>query len=1203
MRYCGGGKSEFRCYIRRPLRAQKLLVFIERSSKIVIMELVKLEERDIAFRNRLQTFSIVNNGHIDVKPFLEDAYVLFEQRIGKLVEEHYIVKVCCCFTAIFEKEVMTSDGAKVITQQFYLHTRTEMIDFETSLSPFYTEYVSDVVQQKIDDIELRGSGFKLAEIKELNVQVSRYDPFAGSSYIVLPKELKNKNAIINVNNKDDQCFKYAILSALFPDMPNPHRASIYKQHEHVLNFFDIKFPVQLKDISKFELYNSSISVNVYMYDKKALVVRPLRLSKSVKSNHIHLLLLTDACADDKGEEDNIAYHIDGAGRKMHYCWIKNLSALVGRQISKNCAQKLFCDRCLNHFTSPERLITHRVYCIEQNEYQIEVPEMNELKFTHYNNKMKVPFVIYADLESLLKAPEVEFCRTETTKAYQQHETYAIGYYFKCNYDDSKSFYRSHRGPNCIDSFIQDLQDIASDVEQILNDKIPLNMTLEDEAYFILSDECHICEEPYSPGDLRVRDHCHLTGKYRGSAHSRCNLGFKVPRYIPVIFHNLAHYDAHFIVSAIATKIPGHISIIPRNEQNYISFTKSIPSAISKDYKEFIKFRFIDSFQFMAKSLDYLSSTLPFEKKTNLQSQFNNLDEEQMKLLQRKGVFCYDYVDEWQKLEETALPPKDMFYSKLTESEISDDDYAFACKIWCEFKLKTLGEYSDLYMKTDIMLLADIFENFRMTCYENFSLDPAHYYTAPGLTFDAMLKYTKVEIELMTDIDMLLFIERGIRGGISQCSKRHAKANNKYMEEYDSNSKSKYIVYLDANNLYGHAMMQSLPINSFAWCQKSFTVDDILSIPDDSDIGYIFEVDLDYPQHLHDSHQYYPFCAENRSAPNAKKTDKKLMLTLFDKRNYVIHYMMLKSAIKQGLVLKKIHRVIEFKQSKWLLPYIELNTTLRTKATNDFEKDFYKLMINAIYGKTMENVRNRSDISLRTEWSGRYGARKLISMPNFKKYTIFNEDLVAIHMDKTNVILDKPIAIGMSILEISKVWMYDFYYNHLRAQYGDNIKMLYTDTDSFVLEVDTDDFYADVIHNLNMYDTSDFPEDNAYNIPRVNKKVPGLFKDELNGEIATEFAGLRSKLYGLMTRGVEKMKKAKGVKKYVLKKSIKFQDYIDCINDKSKTILREQNTFRSSKHTVFSVRQKKVALSGADKKRYILEDNVQTLPWGHYQIPM
>ncbi|XP_031639677.1 uncharacterized protein LOC116351684 [Contarinia nasturtii] len=270
--------------------------------------------------------------------------------------------------------------------------------------------------------------------------------------------------------------------------------------------------------------------------------------------------------------------------------------------------------------------------------------------------------------------------------------------------------------------------------------------------------------------------------------------------------------------------------------------------------------------------------------------------------------------------------------------------------------------------------------------------------------------------------------------------------------------------------------------------------------------------------------------------------------------------------------------------------------------NEFEKNFYKLLINAIYGKTMENVRARSDIRLKTKWNGRYGARKLVALPNFKKYSIFSDDLVAIHMNRTTVVMDKPIAIGMSILEISKVLMYDFFYNHLRKQYGENVELMYTDTDSFIIDVNTDDYYADMKKNLKNYDTSDFPENNQFNIPRANKKIPGLFKDELNGEIITEFVGLRSKMYCVRSNGIEKMKKAKGVKKYVLNKKITFKDYVNCIT-KNCSVVRKQNMFRTKKHVVFSVTQSKVVLSPMDNKRYILENNVNTLPWGHYNIPM
>lgn len=172
---------------------------------------------------------------------------------------------------------------------------------------------------------------------------------------------------------------------------------------------------------------------------------------------------------------------------------------------------------------------------------------------------------------------------------------------------------------------------------------------------------------------------------------------------------------------------------------------------------------------MGSSLDQLAKLIPSEKKVILRSECEkrHMHAEQIALLERKGVFCYDYVSSYDKLNETNLPEKNNFYSKLTECEISDENYAFANKVWNKFNIKTLGEYSDLYLMTDVLLLADIFENFRANCFSVYNLDPAHYFTAPGLSFDAMLKYTKVEIELLTDIDMLMFVENGIRGGISQ----------------------------------------------------------------------------------------------------------------------------------------------------------------------------------------------------------------------------------------------------------------------------------------------------------------------------------------------------------------------------------------------------------------------------------------------------
>lgn len=251
---------------------------------------------------------------------------------------------------------------------------------------------------------------------------------------------------------------------------------------------------------------------------------------------------------------------------------------------------------------------------------------------------------------------------------------------------------------------------------------------------------------------------------------------------------------------------------------------------------------------------------------------------------------------------------------------------------------------------------------------------------------------------------------------------------------------------------------------------------------------------------------------------------------------------------------------------------------------------------------MENLRSHVDIKLKSRWGGRCGARMLIAKPNFKRCTIFDEDLVAIELKKTSLFMNKPITVGLAILDISKVVMYDFHYNFMKPKYGENISLAYTDTDSFIYKVVCDDFYEDMKQNIDKFDTSDYKENNPYGMPRVNRKVPGLMKDELNGQPVSSVVGLRSKMYCVRIKNdkEDKMKKAKGIKKYIIKNEIKFKDYYDCLIN-SGAVIKSQNAFRSRLHQMYSYRQEKVALSADDDKRYILPNKIDTLAWGHYKI--
>ena len=457
--------------------------------------------------------------------------------------------------------------------------------------------------------------------------------------------------------------------------------------------------------------------------------------------------------------------------------------------------------------------------------------------------------------------------------------------------------------------------------------------------------------------------------------------------------------------------------------------------------------------------------------------------------------------------------------------IDDIDYRHGNNVFKRFKLKNLGEYHHLYVQSDTLLLADVFKNFRNKCLEVYELDPAHLLSLPGLAWQACLKKTNIELELLTDYDMLLMVEEGIKGGICHSIHRYAKANNKYMKNYNKNIESSYMQYLDVNNLYGWAMSQKLPVNNFKWVEDTSKINEdfIKNNYENSKKGYILEVDVKYPKKLHGLHSDLPFL------PKRIKIDKckKVVCDLHNKKKYVVHIKSLKQALNHGSKLKRVHRIIEFNQKAWLKPYIDMNTELRKLAKDDFEKDLFKLMNNAVFGKTMENIRKHRDIKLVTT---DIKINKLVSEPNYHTMNYISEDLSIIEMNKTKVKMNKPIYLGLSILDINKILMYEFWYDYKKPKYGNRVKLCYMDTDSSVMNIKTNDFYKDIANDAEKrFGTSNYECNRP--LPRgKNKKVIGIMKDELEGKIITEFVTLRLKTYSYLTDDDKEDKKAKGTKK-------------------------------------------------------------------------
>ena len=568
---------------------------------------------------------------------------------------------------------------------------------------------------------------------------------------------------------------------------------------------------------------------------------------------------------------------------------------------------------------------------------------------------------------------------------------------------------------------------------------------------------------------------------------------------------------------------------------------------------------------------------------------------QYDLLTRKGVYPYEYVNSWDQFNKTQLPPIDAFYSNLNMSLISEDDYQHAQNVWEEFGICNLGDYHNLYLRTDVVLLANVYEAIRDTCLRHYSLDPVHFYTSSGLAWKACLKHTGIKLELLTDPDMLLMFERGIRRGITQAVRKYASANNKYMgDRFDPKSERSYLQYLDTNNLYGWAMSQPLPTGGFKWVDVN--PNEISELATRTDKGYVLEVDVSYPKELHNSHNDLPFMCERMEINGVEK----LVPNLRDKKSYIIHIQALNQVLQHGLRLDRIHRAIEFNQLPWLKSYIDFNTQLRTAATNDFEKDFFKLMNNLVFGKMMENIRKHRNIGLVTT-EEKY--LRMVTKPNFKSGVLFGENLMGCEMGKIKVVMNKPIYLGQAILDLSKIMMYEFHYDYMVPKYGlDKLKLCYMDTDSLVYEIKTEDFYTDIADDVEeMFDTSGYDNKDARPLPiGKNKKVIGLMKDELGGKIMTEFIALRPKLYSYKKLDGSEDKKCKGIKKCIVKKTLTFEDYKTCLFSDC-TEYRSQLMFTSAKHEVHTIEVNKVALNRDDDKRISKRDGISTFVRGHKDL--
>ena len=1041
-----------------------------------------------------------------------------------------------------------------------------------------------------------GSGWMVDHISKLRMSVCKYHPLSGGGKHCpsLPKTLLEKKATTSIVCPNDDCFIYCILAALFPQKRNPNRYTKYKKYVKKLVTSNLTYPVSIKQIPRFEKDNN-LSINCYGFEK---IIHPLYISKHKSKKEVDLLLY-----------------------KNHYYLIRNLSRLICSLNSKNYGRRFICRSCLSVHYSEEKLQNHLNFCDNDGQRYTLPPPNTYKSFENFRGQIMNDFVIFFDMESALvnnSTEEASSSSSSKLKKIARHQPIAVGAKRVCIIPEFDGELRLFTGEDCIEQFLEYLSNEHAMIQTLRwVEYKDIDWTPESLRDFHSKKHCDFCGRQFSQEVRKTADHNHIkkVDNYRGALCNRCNLTYaSSQRYIPIIGHAALSYDVKNLLTTFAkkTKQKHVFKVLAKNREKFHCM-----------YLD--QFMFIDSYSFLQASLRVLTDSLKQKGEDYfVHTRKYTRTEQQFQLLLQKGIMCYSYIDGnyERKLKEPRLPRKEYFYDSLQNESLTDLDYSHACKVFEEFGCKNLGDYLLVYLAADVLQLADVFTAFRKRFYKDFGLDATHYISLPQLAFDALLKESQIRLELISDIDMYNWITASIRGGFSGILHREAVANNKYLNTYDENIPDSYIMLFDVCNLYGYTMSSKpMPVDGFRWLSaREIDELDVMSLDSKSSQGYMLEVDLEYPDSLHELHKIFPLAPEKRTVSSTewspwtkdlalryklpiKDGAPKLLLTLENKHNYILHYILLKFYLSQGLILKKVHKVLTFRQKAWMRDFVLKNAIMRKQAVSTFDQNMYKLSVNSLYGKTLQSNKNKIDFRLITE---KKKFLKLSSKPTFKSAQIINSGLVGVEMKQPQVELSHVLYTGSTILDLSKLHLYKFHYEYMLPTYGkDDLTACMSDTDSILYHIQRAKGaqcpYEDIEHNLHHFDTSNYPaSDPAYSL--VNKKRLGRMKEEGNGRLTpyTYFCGLQSKVYSLEQQKCKDTKKGKGIKKSTLK-SFSAEDYENTLLNRTPVKTHKYQAIRSFHNQMFTVEGEKRGLSAFDDKFYILDDGISTLPYGHFRI--
>ena len=1012
---------------------------------------------------------------------------------------------------------------------------------------------NDIITYDLGKVTLLGNK------KKPNINIISSKGNSGGSYIELPDFLKSVNTILNFDNRKKfvgHCFLLCTIAGInkintVNKLWNIVRkitenGNIKNEYADLYKRFNETENMKTDDITAFAKLNK-IRYNVWELieensneENSENNIEENGLIYKLKSPNIYNLNCNNVI--------NLLLY------KNHYCYISKLTDLFEKIKCNDITQCYMCRRMM-FFDENEKVFKHYKSCKVNEKYsKYTMPTEFDIKFKDKNRNIRHPFVIYCDIESILIKDSTKFGKN--SQYVNKHEPVMVGCCSNYLKDVSYTLLKNSDNENCITKFISYLSKECSEIHDMFYKSPKIVKSIDS--------FCRFC-------DLEI---CNSIDHYRdkfSNYHIECFNLFKKTKNLKVIFHNLKGYDSHFFINEFANKCKDFYCI-PQTKEKYASFS----GIINK-----VKISFIDSLGFLNCSLDSLSSQLTLDKYKYInQKTFGDYFESAF----AKLPFPYEYVDSFEKLNENLPTNHKSWDSELSGKRYNQEQIKSTIDKSKEIKAEKIGQYMEFYLKVDVFLLMEVFEEFRNNSITTYSLDPCYYITTPALAWDCALKTINdndknFSIELLDKKEYIdFFLNKGtIRGGISTVSTLQCKTK-------ESNTTCKYF---DVTNLYGWAMTQNLPYGGFKF--EDATMENYYKFLADTDDtnGYIFEVDIEIPIDIHEKTKDLPLFPEH--------VDNKLIPNLNNKKNYITYKLNLKQGISIGAKVTFIHKILSFKQKPWLSNYININTEKRKNTQSISERNFYKLMNNSVYGKTMENVLKRSKYKF-------YGLNDFDNMrEDFSNYLIsyFYKYIDNLYISETicPIEFNKPIYIGFVILELSKLKMYDLYYNYLKPEL--KTTLMYMDTDSFIVSIDGNpsdvvikmqDEKLQSIFDYSVYDDSKIDKTKILN---KNKGVIGTLKDEYPNKNISEFIALRSKCYAIRFEDNSEFIRNKGNRSG----KVNFDDFKKTL-DNPRELKTYQTLINSKNHEVHTVKIFKTTLTDKiDTKRIYKSDNL-TEPIGY-----